>query len=235
MRDLAPSKTLAAVLLALSLAAIASPAAAKPNEAQLDAIKANCRSDYMSNCWGVKRGGPEAFQCLEQHMSRLSAGCQQAVKAVAAANAPKPAPKPAAAPAPKPEAAPPAQSAETKPPAPAPAPTAAAKTTTAKPAPAPAAKHASTTAAATPKPAAPAKPAPSAASAPEAAPAPPSIVILGFIPPRKKLMVRRNCDGELRSYCAGVDFGEGRLLRCLQDNMPKLSPSCRGALARLAR
>ena len=70
------------LLAALFVLGAAGPAAAKPTEAQLDAIKANCRSDFMSNCWGVKRGGVEAMQCLKEHMSSLSPGCQKAVKAV---------------------------------------------------------------------------------------------------------------------------------------------------------
>lgn len=86
----------------------AQPAVAKPTEAQLDAIKANCRSDFMSNCWGVPRGGAEAFQCLKEHMASLSAGCQTAIKAATPAPAPAKTPAPAkeAAPAPAAEPAP---------------------------------------------------------------------------------------------------------------------------------
>jgi hypothetical protein len=74
--------------LALSLAAGADLASAKPTDEQLAAIKANCRSDFMANCWGVPRGGAEAFQCLKDHLASLSAPCQQAVKAVIPAATP---------------------------------------------------------------------------------------------------------------------------------------------------
>ncbi|HZP10692.1 hypothetical protein [Methyloceanibacter sp.] len=74
--------------LAFSVLAGADLASAKPSDEQLAAIKANCRSDFMSNCWGVPRGGAEAFQCLKDHLASLSAPCQQAVKAVLATAAP---------------------------------------------------------------------------------------------------------------------------------------------------
>jgi hypothetical protein len=38
----------------------------------------------MSNCWGVPRGGAEAFRCLKDHLASLSGRCQQAVMATAA-------------------------------------------------------------------------------------------------------------------------------------------------------
>src|SRR5579885_746855 len=74
--------------LALMLAAAAGLASAKPTDEQLAAIKASCRSDFMANCWGVPRGGAEAFQCLKDHLASLSAPCQQAVKAVISAATP---------------------------------------------------------------------------------------------------------------------------------------------------
>jgi hypothetical protein len=89
MRVLASTPAIAGILaLAASLLLVADLASAKPTDAQLSAIKANCRSDFMSNCWGVPRGGAEAFQCLKDHMAKLSAGCQQAVKAVIATSTP---------------------------------------------------------------------------------------------------------------------------------------------------
>jgi hypothetical protein len=74
--------------LALVMLGAADWASAQPTDAQLAAIKANCRSDFMSNCWGVPRGGAEAFQCLKDHLASLSAPCQQAVKAVIATATP---------------------------------------------------------------------------------------------------------------------------------------------------
>jgi hypothetical protein len=46
---------------------------AEPTAEQVAAIKANCRSDYMSYCWSVPRGGPEAAQCLKQNLANYCA------------------------------------------------------------------------------------------------------------------------------------------------------------------
>jgi hypothetical protein len=238
----------ASVLLSVfaSVLAAAGPAAADPTEAQLSAIKSNCRSDFMSNCWGVPRGGKEAFQCLKQHMAKLSPACAQAVKAVSPP-APAPAPKqtesappaPAAAPPPAGEtkaavpAAEPAPAEAKGAPAPEPAPKAAAPKTAAP------GTAASKPEPALPKPAAPksAAPVPNPAEPESAAPAPETAApaIIGFIPPRKKLMVQRHCRRDLETYCAGVEFGDGRLLRCLLQNKDSLTADCQGALAKLAR
>ena len=70
-----------------------------PSDAQRAAVKAQCRSDFMAHCSSVTPGGKEALECLAQHVSSLSSGCQEAVKAVEAAVAPKEEPKQEAAPA----------------------------------------------------------------------------------------------------------------------------------------
>jgi hypothetical protein len=77
--------------------------------------------------------------------------------------------------------------------------------------------------------AAPAEPATTAAAVPLASSP------QGFIPPRKKLMVLRNCRQDLNTYCTDVPYGDGRQLSCLESNLAKLTPDCQGALARLAR
>ena len=71
---------------------------------------------------------------------------------------------------------------------------------------------------------------PAAALAHETSP-----TIIGIIPPRKKLMVFRSCRKDLDAYCAGVEYGDGRQLRCLESNKASLSPDCQGALAKLAQ
>jgi hypothetical protein len=88
-------------------------AAQQPTQAQRDAIRAACRSDFMANCAGVQPGGKEAFECLLRNDAKLSPSCRTAVNAAA----PKPA-EPTAAPpaAPAPEAAPPASKVERAPP-----------------------------------------------------------------------------------------------------------------------
>ena len=106
MRVLASKLAQAFCLLVPTLALLvpADWAAAEPSEEQVAAIKSNCRSDFMSKCWGVPRGGTEAMQCLKKSMASLSAPCQQALKAVNAAPAKAPSAAPAAAA--KPESAP---------------------------------------------------------------------------------------------------------------------------------
>ena len=191
-------------------------AAQEPTPDQQSAIRSNCRSDFMANCSGVPRGGKEAMQCLKDNVAKLSSGCQQAVKAVMPAAAPKPpAPPVIATPAvppaapPAPAAAPPAPVAETStspaatPPATAPepatatpaAPTSAppaSKPTMAKPA-APAAAPKS---AATP---------PAGALPPPAATAAPAVIVVA--PVRIFALVRTQCRAEYRAYCSDVDIG----------------------------
>jgi Cysteine rich repeat len=75
-------------LLAVAIFATAAGAQA-PSQAQRDAIKSQCRSDYMAHCSSVPPGGAESLQCLQKNMSSLSAGCAGAVKAVEAPAAPK--------------------------------------------------------------------------------------------------------------------------------------------------
>jgi len=118
--------------------AFALPAAAQPTAQQQDALRQSCRSDFMSNCSGVKRGGAEALQCLQRNVAKLSPACRTAVDALT-----PPAPAPAAAASPPAAAAPPRAA---EPPAPA-APSAATPAAPAAPA-----------RTAAPAPAAPAKP-----------------------------------------------------------------------------
>src|SRR5206468_12784601 len=83
---LAPWLSVAAVF-----AATAPALSQAPSQAQRDAIKSQCRSDYMAHCSSVPPGGEASLQCLQKNMSSLSAGCQGAVRAVEApaAAAPK--------------------------------------------------------------------------------------------------------------------------------------------------
>ena len=81
-----------ATLCALIGAAVfvtATPSLAQVTEAQKEAVKSECRSDFMAHCSSVTPGGEAALQCLAKNMSSLSAGCAGAVKAVEAAAAPK--------------------------------------------------------------------------------------------------------------------------------------------------
>jgi len=98
---------LSGLLTALALGA----ANAQPSQAQIGAVKANCRSDYMAHCTSVRPGGKEALQCLQIHLASLTGACKGAVAATMPQAAPPPA---AAAPPPPPtkkavKAAPPPQ------------------------------------------------------------------------------------------------------------------------------
>jgi hypothetical protein len=259
----ATARTVALTMALLGFAGLA--AAQQPTHDQVAAIKSSCHSDYMSYCMGVPRGGAEALQCLKKNVASLSASCQQAVKAASGGTANAPAPAKAAVPAaeqapPKTE---PAAAAATPVPPPAPAaanpvtPSAAVPAASAvaptsgvaatAPSPAPAEKSASVPAApapsspppATAKAVAPVPASPTASAepaAPAAAPSGPALPpVTGFIPPRKKLVLMRACNAELKAFCSEVAFGGGRAIGCLQANAASLSPGCRETLANLAQ
>ena len=241
---------------------VASPrsASAQLTSAQQSALKANCRSDFMSNCSGVSPGGKDALMCLQKNVDRLSAGCQTAVKATL------PPPPAAAAPPPPASAAPPAAAAAPPPAAPAapPPPKAAA-------APAPQATPSAQQQAAikqycrsdfmsncpgvSPGPGAlqclqqnaaklsPAcrtaigasAPAPKAASTPKAATpktAAPPPAAAAQPTAQQQAAIKQYCRSDFMSKCPGVSPGPGAL-QCLQRNAATLSPNCKSAVASL--
>ena len=52
--------------LSLATISVAAPALAQaPSQAQRDAIKSQCRSDYMAHCASVPPGGEASLQCLQ--------------------------------------------------------------------------------------------------------------------------------------------------------------------------
>ena len=69
---------MAGMALLCSVAAHAQTA----TEAQKEALRSDCRSDFIAHCKGVSPGGVEAFECLVKNESSLSESCQAAVKAV---------------------------------------------------------------------------------------------------------------------------------------------------------
>jgi hypothetical protein len=146
-------------------AAPVTPAAA-PTEQQKAAVRASCRSDFMSHCAGVQPGGAEALQCLKRNEAQLSAACRSAVAAIGGGAG-------AAA-------------------------------------------------------------APSGAPAATAAPAVAPIGPMPMLRPRDALAIVQICGVEVRSFCAGVPFGGGRIISCLAANASSLSPSCYGALSAAA-
>jgi cysteine rich repeat protein len=232
----------------------ASPAFAQaPTEAQRDAIRSACRADYQAHCASVPPGGAASLQCLQKNMSSLSSPCQSAVHAVEPAAEAKPEAKPESAPA-----------ASTKPAAeaaaaPAGKPTDAQvaairsacrsdypKVCAGVPTGGAAAlecleKNKAKVSAACGRAigsvgagggATAAAPA-AGGAAPAAAPA--AVLVLRPMRPREELFVLRSaCGGDVRSYCAGVEPGGGRIARCLGANAASLSPACKDVLAPFA-
>jgi hypothetical protein len=75
------------IVAALLLGCACAPALAQMSDAQRSAIKSACRSDYMNVCASVPTGTQASLQCLQQHASQVSGGCQSALAAVAPAPA----------------------------------------------------------------------------------------------------------------------------------------------------
>ncbi|MGX9431287.1 MULTISPECIES: cysteine rich repeat-containing protein [Bradyrhizobium] len=228
-----------------------------PSEAQREAIKSQCRNDYMAHCSSIPPGGEASLQCLQKNMSSLSAGCAGAVRAVEAPAAPKA----ETAPAPTKTEAPAAATSAAKPKA---------AGTQAKPteaqvsairsacrsdyqkvcpgvptggAPAlrcleknkarlsPACVEAVAAASGS---AAPAAGGGSTAAATVPA-APAAGIVLRPLRPREELLVVRSaCGADVRSLCGGVAPGGGRIAQCLASNAASLSPACKEVLGQFA-
>jgi hypothetical protein len=109
INTLRPAATLWAALATVTFAVTTPAFSQAPTDAQREAIKSQCRSDYMAHCASVPPGGAASLQCLQKNMSSLSSNCQSAVRAVEAPAAPKAESAPAA---PKAESAPAAATAK---------------------------------------------------------------------------------------------------------------------------
>jgi hypothetical protein len=266
-----------ALLLAATFAISTTAFAQAPSEAQREAIKSNCRSDYMAHCSSIPPGGAASLECLQKNMASLSGSCASAVKAVSGASETKA--EPAAAPAKeepretKTESTPAAEPAKT-----AAEPAAKSSTKSAgkpssaqisavrancrsdypkvcagvppggEPALACLEKNKAKVSAACAKavaavgggggaPAAAAGPGVSSgAPAAGAAPAAPAVIVLRPMRPREELFVLRSaCGGDVRSLCAGVPVGGGRIIQCLASQAAALSPACKDVLSQFAQ
>jgi hypothetical protein len=251
---------LAGLLVALTIDPLA---AQQPTQAQRDAIRASCRSDFIANCSGVTPGGKEALECLVRNESSLSESCRTAVNAIAEKpTEPAAAPAEPAAPAPaRSESAPRQQS----------APAAASSEETLKsvqnactmsdmmahcsfiqpnnpemvlclkanaadlsPS-CQAAVQAAPAAASAPKPER--KAAPARKPEPERASAPPPVPVAAAPrkpTPQQQSAIRAACRSDFMSHCSGVTPGGAAALQCLQRNAAQLSGGCRGALAAIS-
>ena len=235
-RNRTSNAALACMSLALWL--LVGRAVAQPTPEQQNAIRSNCRSDFMSNCSGVPRGGAEALQCLQRNLAKLSPACRTAVSVTMPRSAPAPAAAPVAAPAvsaPPPAATAPAAAASS-PPAPPTAPVAAAPNVA--PATAPTATpRQRTTAAPAPRAAAPApaakppvQPSTSTVATPAVRPDPMTPLSV-----RARIEIARAYKGDQDAICRTVRPGGGHIIECLEKNAPALSAICKQALANARR
>ncbi|MGJ4909732.1 hypothetical protein [Bradyrhizobium sp. HKCCYLS2033] len=198
-------------LLVLGMAAAAGLAATQAlaqSDAQRNAIKSACRSDYMSKCASVPPGGAAAFQCLQKNIAGLSSACQTAVKAL----------EPAA------EARPPADAkpvVEAKPASAPPAASGPVAAEASKPSVEPL-KAAAQPAASVP--AAPAQLATAAAKPAAAAPA-------GKPSEAQVAAIRSACGADYRKVCSSVPPGGAAALQCLEQNKVRVSGPCAQAMA----
>ena len=71
-----------ALLMVASIGVGSDAFAQRPSQAQINAMRQSCRSDYMAHCSSVPTGGAPALNCLKQNLANLSPGCQTAVKAI---------------------------------------------------------------------------------------------------------------------------------------------------------
>ncbi|OHV21087.1 MULTISPECIES: hypothetical protein [Rhizobium] len=214
-----------------------------PTEEQRDAIKAECRSDFIAKCSGVTPGGIEALTCLQQHSATLSAGCQKAVSAVNV--------KPKSTSAEPTQAAP----ANTAASSPAPAtgtPTQAqrnavksacqrdfmAQCSGVTPGGAAALSCLQQHSAALSAPCQQAvaalggsgAPAPGDAAATGAITPAPRAMMPAFSPREEVMILRETCGADFRALCRMVPLGGGRGIACLRDNLQRVSPACHRVL-----
>lgn len=214
-----------------------------PTEEQRDAIRAECRSDFIAKCSGVTPGGMEALTCLQQHSASLSAGCRNAVSAVTVK------PKSTSA---EPAPAAPADTAAS---APAPAtgtsahqPTQAqrnavksacqrdfmAQCSGVTPGGAEALSCLQQHSAALSAPCQQAVAALGGSAAPTTGDAAatgaitpaPRAMMPAFTPREEVMILRETCGVDFRALCRMVPLGGGRGIACLRDNLQRVSPAC---------
>ncbi len=78
--SLIPAMTNISVVGFLSVLCLAAGAQAQqPTDAQRNAVRSACRSDFIAQCSGVTPGGMEALTCLQQHNASLSKPCREAI------------------------------------------------------------------------------------------------------------------------------------------------------------
>ena len=82
LRFFSPGLIAVVFILCIAADAGAQKPTQQPTEAQRDAIRASCRSDFIANCSGVQPGGKDAMECLKRNEAKLSASCKTAINAI---------------------------------------------------------------------------------------------------------------------------------------------------------
>ena len=77
--------------------------------------------------------------------------------------------------------------------------------------------------------------APATANAAPAAAAPAPLLLRPMRPREVLFVMRSACGGDVRSQCAGIPAGGGRIIECLASHSAALSPACRDVLGQFAR
>lgn len=216
-----------------------------PTDEQRNAIRSECRSDFIAQCSGVTPGGIEALTCLQQHSATLSAGCRKAVSAIST--------KPKSTSAEPAQTAPATTGATTPAPAtgtPAHQPTQAQRNAvksacqrdfmaqcsgvTPGGAEALSCLQQHNAALSAPCQQAVAALGGSAGSTPAtggAAATPAPQAMMPAFSPREELMIlRETCGSDFRALCRMVPLGGGRGIACLRDNLQRVSPACHKVL-----
>ncbi len=224
--------------------------AQQPTDAQRNAVRSACRSDFIAQCSGVTPGGMEALTCLQKHDASLSKACREAISALEgqkkSSNDAAPAQAPAA---PAATAAVPSQAPAQPAPKQTSQPTAAQRDAVKSacrsdfiaqcPGVTPGGAQAlaclqqhdtslssSCQAAIGAIGPAPAGKAAKAAGGSGGAAAP----MASFTPREELVVVRRSCGPDFRALCHAVPLGGGRGVNCLRDNFQRLSPTCQKVL-----
>jgi hypothetical protein len=223
--------------------------AQQPTDAQRNAVRSACRSDFIAQCSGVTPGGMEALNCLQKHDASLSKACRDAISALEGPKKTSNDAAPTQAPsAPQTTAAPPPVA-----PAQAGQPTAAqrdavksscrsdfmAQCAGVTPGGAQALaclqQHNATLS-------------PSCQAAVGAIGGTgsssgtgtgsaakgntvPAVPMASFTPREELIVVRRTCGPDFRALCSAVPLGGGRGVTCLRDNFARLSPGCQRVLS----
>ncbi|WP_082933913.1 hypothetical protein [Rhizobium sp. WYCCWR10014] len=240
------------VLCAVALFAGVASAQA-PTDEQRNAIRAECRSDFIAQCSGVTPGGIEALTCLQQHSATLSAGCRKAVSAISKPKSTSAEPAPAApvttgAISPAPATATPAHQ-------PTQAQRSAVKSACQRDfmaqcsgvtpggtealsclqqhnasLSAPCQQAVAALGGSTGGGSAGSTPASGGAAATVATTPAPRAVMPAFSPREELMILRETCGSDFQALCRMVPLGGGRGMACLRDNLQRVSPACHRVL-----